>query len=327
MKLNRKDKFPQLIGKPDLFGASLRKHYSNDCIILSPISKERASLEQLTKAFAFVLMPFESAFNDIYHFGIKEPAKALSILAQRVDEQIYREGILERIYRQIEAADIVIADMSGRNANVFYEVGFAHAKDKLCILLTTNAEDIPFDLKHRRHIVYEGSIEILRTKLIDELKWALEEIQNVRDSHIKVTLKEAFGDLKKSRFRDEGEITLKIDLANESEETSPELEALYFYSTAGWTLSQDGKECPSTDSDRAGFEKRHFLGLPIRRLQKGGWAQVRIVAKKTLASVIKGEKQQDTYRISGRGIVRVVTAKGNFDYELPIDVELWDIPF
>src|SRR5438309_842398 len=102
--------------------------------------------------FAFVLMPFGHDFDDIYRLGIKDPAKNLNILAERVDEQIYREGILDRIYRQIDIADIVIADMSGKNPNVFYDVGYAHAKQKLCILLTCSADDIPFDLKHRRHI-------------------------------------------------------------------------------------------------------------------------------------------------------------------------------
>ncbi|MGO9263159.1 MAG: hypothetical protein ACLQU1_43800 [Bryobacteraceae bacterium] len=52
--------------------------------------------------FAFVLMPFDQGFDDLYRLGIKETAKGLGILAERVDEQIYREGILERIYRQIE---------------------------------------------------------------------------------------------------------------------------------------------------------------------------------------------------------------------------------
>jgi hypothetical protein len=75
--------------------------------------------------FAFVLMPFDSAFDDLYRFGIKEPAEQLGIVAERVDEQIYTESILERIYHQIDLADIIIADMSGQNPNVFYEVGYA----------------------------------------------------------------------------------------------------------------------------------------------------------------------------------------------------------
>ena len=98
--------------------------------------------------FAFVLMPFDKNFDDVYKLGIKEVATSLNIVAERVDEQIFQEGILERIYRQIDAADLIIADMSGQNPNVFYEVGYAHAKDKICILMTKETNDIPFDLKH-----------------------------------------------------------------------------------------------------------------------------------------------------------------------------------
>jgi nucleoside 2-deoxyribosyltransferase len=106
--------------------------------------------------FAFVLMPFDEDFDDIYKLGIKETAKTVGIRAERVDEQIYGEAILERIYQQIDIADIIIADMSGKNPNVFYEVGYAHAKKKFCILITDTADNIPFDLKHRRHIIYSS---------------------------------------------------------------------------------------------------------------------------------------------------------------------------
>ncbi len=46
--------------------------------------------------FAFVLMPFDKEFDDVYKFGIKEPAKDIGINAERVDEQLYQEGMLER---------------------------------------------------------------------------------------------------------------------------------------------------------------------------------------------------------------------------------------
>jgi hypothetical protein len=91
--------------------------------------------------------------------------------------------------------------MSGQNPNVFYEVGYAHAKSKICILLTKEAADILFDLKHRRHIVYNGSISTLREGLKPELEWALKEIQNVSSSRIAVSLESATGDLEKTKYQ------------------------------------------------------------------------------------------------------------------------------
>ena len=162
------------------------------------------------KIFAFVLMPFHEDFNDIYKLGIKETSSSLNINAERVDEQIYQESILERIYLQIEAADIIIADMSGQNPNVFYEVGYAHAKEKLCILLTKESSDIPFDLKHHRHIVYNGSISKLKKTLTEELLWAKSQIENVRRSRVKVKLSNIYGNLKKQNIPLLGKLILKL---------------------------------------------------------------------------------------------------------------------
>jgi len=53
------------------------------------------------KPFAFVLMPFDEKFKDIYKFGIKAVANEIGVVAERVDEQHFSETILERVYRQI----------------------------------------------------------------------------------------------------------------------------------------------------------------------------------------------------------------------------------
>src|SRR5258708_29277848 len=127
------------------------------------------------KRFVFVLMPFDEKFNDIYKFGIKGAADDAGGIAQRVDEQIYAEGILEQIFTQINKADVIVADMTGRNPNVFYEVGYAHALDKIVLLLTQDADDIPFDLKHHQHVVYGGSIETLKNQLVARISWAVRE--------------------------------------------------------------------------------------------------------------------------------------------------------
>ena len=127
------------------------------------------------KPFVFVLMPFAKEFDDIYKFGIKGAADDAGAYAERLDEQMFDEGMLERIFNQISKADVLVADMTARNPNVFYEVGYAHALGKVVLLLTHNADDIPFDLKHRPHIVYAGSIESLRGQLAEKLVWAIDE--------------------------------------------------------------------------------------------------------------------------------------------------------
>lgn len=117
------------------------------------------------KPFCFVVMPFAGEFDDIYQFGIKGACEDAGVYCERVDEQIFTESMLERIFNQISRADLIVADMTGKNPNVFYEVGYAHALGKRTVLLTQEANDIPFDLKHFPHIIYNGKINDLRSIL------------------------------------------------------------------------------------------------------------------------------------------------------------------
>lgn len=128
------------------------------------------------KPFVFVLMPFASEFDDIYRYGIKEACEKAGTYAERVDEQMFQGSILDRIYNQIAKADIIIADMTGRNPNVFYETGYAHALGKPVILLTQNTDDIPFDLKHHHHIVYGSRIGYLAEQLEPRVRFFAENI-------------------------------------------------------------------------------------------------------------------------------------------------------
>lgn len=123
------------------------------------------------KPFVFVLMPFAPEFGDIYELGIKAACTTCGMHCERVDEQIYEGTILDRIYNQIAKADVVVADMTGRNPNVFYETGYAHALGKRVILLTRTPDDIPFDMKHYPHIIYQGRIMLLREHLERRLFW------------------------------------------------------------------------------------------------------------------------------------------------------------
>lgn len=277
--------------------------------------------------FAFVLMPFAKDFDDVYRLGVKDTAESLGIIAERVDEQIFKEGILERIYRQIEAADLVIADMSGQNPNVFYEVGYAHAKGKLCVLLTRTANDIPFDLKHHRHIVYGTSITDLKKQLKSELAWAKEHVEHARASLLTVKLKSATGTLELTKYAAWGTADFTIDLLNETSHPFADLDAIYLYMGRGWTITHDGRECPSTDSDIPQFNTRHLLTPPVHRLNKKTWAQLRFSGKKQLASVIKGGELKDEYSVTGKMLLRLLTPNRHYDYDLRADVTFYDLPF
>jgi hypothetical protein len=118
-------------------------------------------------------MPFGEEFSELYELGIKTACEKAGAYCERVDEQIFNESILARIYNQIAKADIIVSDMSNRNPNVFYETGYAHALNKEVILLTQSVEDIPFDLKHYPHIVYEGKIIPLRDQLEPRIRWCV----------------------------------------------------------------------------------------------------------------------------------------------------------
>lgn len=135
--------------------------------------------ETRPKPFVLVLMPFDDTFRDIYEVGIQAACRDAGAYCERVDEQLFEGSILERIYNQIRTADIIVADMTGRNPNVFYEVGYAHALNKRVLLLTRSTEDIPFDLKHYPHIVYGDSIRSLKRDLETKVRWS---IQNPKQS-------------------------------------------------------------------------------------------------------------------------------------------------
>jgi hypothetical protein len=77
------------------------------------------------------------------------------------------------IWSAIHAARIVVADCTGRNPNVFYEIGLAHAIGRYTILISQSIDDVPFDLRHLRIILYEYTprgMEKFEKALIETMK-------------------------------------------------------------------------------------------------------------------------------------------------------------
>ena len=116
---------------------------------------------QPEKSSAFVIMQFSDPFNDVYFEVIKAVCESEDLEVLRIDEKVGPGLITADIERCIREAKIVIAEITPINANVFYEVGIAHALRKPTILLAqklTPESRLPFDIAGHRVLFYDNSI-------------------------------------------------------------------------------------------------------------------------------------------------------------------------
>lgn len=103
------------------------------------------------------MMPF-AGFGPVWEV-IQRAATANGMESGRADNRWDHPAIIQDVVALIDEAAIVICDCTGKNANVFYEMGIAHSYGKEVIIITQNPADIPFDITHLRHIRYLGNGE------------------------------------------------------------------------------------------------------------------------------------------------------------------------
>ena len=108
---------------------------------------------------AFVIMEFSEPFNSFFKHVVRPVAERLGLEAFRASD-VYKPGvILADILRDIVESEIIIAEITSGNPNVFYELGHAHAMGKQTILLADRASTkLPFDVRGFRVIFYDNSI-------------------------------------------------------------------------------------------------------------------------------------------------------------------------
>jgi len=114
-----------------------------------------------------VMMPFSPEFLPVYE-AIKDATAATPLDIKRADEVWESSVLINDILSLINHSAVVICDLTGRNENVFYELGIAHAWGKPVIPVTQNSGDVPFDLKHHRFLSYLNNAEgrkVLTAKL------------------------------------------------------------------------------------------------------------------------------------------------------------------
>lgn len=124
-----------------------------------------------------IMMPFSAEFNPVYT-ALQQATTSIGFSCVRADDIWEHHAIIQDIVNIIARAKVVVCDCSGKNPNVFYEAGIAHAIGKEVVLITQSEHDIPFDLRHLRHIRYlpngEGLAELpvsLQAKLQSIRGW------------------------------------------------------------------------------------------------------------------------------------------------------------
>ena len=103
---------------------------------------------------AFVLMPFSTEFDDVYAHIIKAPLEEAGLVVRRADNSTGSRNVMHDVVEGILGAELVVADLTGSNPNVYYELGIAHGFKKRVLLLTQDVEEIPFDLRAYRIVSY-----------------------------------------------------------------------------------------------------------------------------------------------------------------------------
>jgi hypothetical protein len=115
----------------------------------------------------FVLTPFNKEYNNVFH-TIREVCERQKFKCIRGDEEFIPDDIFPVVLKQVVKSRLIIANITGRNPNVMYELGIAHAIGKLTLIIAQNFTDIPFDLNNKRIIIYDN-LEDLSLKLKNSL--------------------------------------------------------------------------------------------------------------------------------------------------------------
>ncbi len=121
---------------------------------------------------AFILMPFKYPYDSYYPAIFKPALESLGYTVARADDLFSPRPIMLDIQKALLGADLILCEMSEKNPNVFYELGLSHAIGKPVILISQKKEDIPFDLRHIRVILYDYSAAGWEERLRDDIKAA-----------------------------------------------------------------------------------------------------------------------------------------------------------
>jgi hypothetical protein len=228
----------------------------------------------------FMVMPFSDAVAaSVYRYSTKPVAESHGFAIQRADEIFSANPIFDDIVTAIEQSSLVIVDISGRNANCFYELGVSHTLKRNRTIMITHDEfkEVPFDVAHFRILRYEDSIQG----------------KAAYEAHLAKTLKSITSNLAEL-YHPEFEVIVDLLVATDAEASIYACQALSKASTqsrAGTEMMVYGRNPQGLESGAGGTADGYFAPMLARGLV---------------------ERIDDAFSLTSKGnaFVEFVTAKG-----------------
>lgn len=125
---------------------------------------------------AFIVCPFAPPYKPGYVERVYCPAVEQAGLRPTIATDVFRaSAVVDDIWRLINDASVVVAELTGRNPNVLYELGLSHAARKPVVQVSETIDDVPFDLRHRRTLTYDKNDPDWGSLLVERLSKALTE--------------------------------------------------------------------------------------------------------------------------------------------------------
>lgn len=137
------------------------------------------------KKRCFVIMPFSDTtgctkeqWTEVFETMIKTAVEESGYNYECFRACLDVGNIIKDILLNLNRADVVIADLTDRNPNVFYELGVRHVLRDATILITQNIEHVPFDLRHYALIEYDWITRKGRDEFKDTIKRILARVES-----------------------------------------------------------------------------------------------------------------------------------------------------
>lgn len=122
----------------------------------------------------FILTPFHDKYYEDYNV-IRDACQKSGFKTLRGDENYFKSDIFPEVLKLIVKSSLIIANINGRNSNVLYELGIAHALNKPVLLISKEPENLPIDIKSKRFLIYSNYSDLQ--------EMIRKELFNIIDNH------------------------------------------------------------------------------------------------------------------------------------------------